>query len=491
MRHRRPAARLRPPERPAGAHRRCPRARGGQPAGRAVLQLRRPRRRRRRLPAVPRREHALARAQRALRHHRLRPARRRPERRPAIDCKANQETDGIYAQPFTTPFNVDRDALVAKVQRYIKLCQRNERRHPGARLDRERCARHRPDPRAARREQAELLRLLVRHVPRGDVREPLPEELPGDGARRPDRRDGVHQQAVARPGRADRRASSGRGTASSRRARPTRPPAPASAGAIRGTRTTSSSSRRTRTRSRRRTRPTRGRWTATTSTSPPPTSCTRRSSGASSPRRSPRPRPATARSSATSSTAATAATTTGRYGNGLDLYFTIGATEQRYPRDVDFYLDRGDEAWGTFNHDYWNNGYPELNYGLWPSHDRDAFNGPFKLPNSAPTPLVVATTYDPATPYNGALRLVHDLGHARLITMRGDGHTAYGGESACIDAAVEAYLNTLALPAEGTSCTQDTPFQPLAALRQGEGRDARSRTATRSPAACRSVTEAS
>ena len=50
--------------------------------------------------------------------------------RPAIDCKANQETDGIYSQPFTTPFNVDRDALVAKVQRYIQLCQRNERRHP-------------------------------------------------------------------------------------------------------------------------------------------------------------------------------------------------------------------------------------------------------------------------------------------------------------------------------------------------------------------------
>ena len=77
---------------------------------------------------------------------------------------------------------------------------------------------------------------------------------------------------------------------------------------------------------------------------------------------------------------------------------------------------------------------------------------------------MVATTYDPATPYRGALRLVRDLGNARLITMRGDGHTAYGGESACIDAAVEAYVNTLTLPAEGTSCTQDTPFEPLAAF---------------------------
>ena len=76
---------------------------------------------------------------------------------------------------------------------------------------------------------------------------------------------------------------------------------------------------------------------------------------------------------------------------------------------------------------------------------------------------MVATTYDPATPYKGALRLVHDLGNARLLTMRGDGHTAYGGNSPCIDAAVEAYLNTSALPAAGAICVQDVPFEaPLA-----------------------------
>ena len=151
----------------------------------------------------------------------------------------------------------------------------------------------------------------------------------------------------------------------------------------------------------------------------------------------------------------------GSYGSALDLYFTIGASEQRYPRDEDFYFDRGDEAWGEFPHVFWNNGYVELNYGLWSERDRDAFDGPFKLPHSAPTPLVVATTYDPATPYGGALRLVRDLGNARLITMRGDGHTAYGGESGCIDAAVELYLDTLQLPPEGTVCTQDTQFEPF------------------------------
>ena len=43
---------------------------------------------------------------------------------------------------------------------------------------------------------------------------------------------------------------------------------------------------------------------------------------------------------------------------------------------------------------------------------------------------MVATTYDPATPYRGAKSLVRDLGNARLLTMRGDGHTAYRGNSA-------------------------------------------------------------
>ena len=71
---------------------------------------------------------------------------------------------------------------------------------------------------------------------------------------------------------------------------------------------------------------------------------------------------------------------------------------------------------------------------------------------------MVATTYDPATPYRGAKSLVRDLGNARLITMRGDGHTAYPGNSPCIDSAVEAFMNDGTLPAAGTKCMQDVHF---------------------------------
>ena len=97
--------------------------------------------------------------------------------------------------------------------------------------------------------------------------------------------------------------------------------------------------------------------------------------------------------------------------------------------------------------------------GLWPERDKDAYGGPFKVSDSKPTPLVIANTYDPATPYRGALRLVRQLGNARLITMRGDGHTAYPGESSCIDTAAEAYVNELTLPAKGTVCRQEVQFE--------------------------------
>jgi len=59
---------------------------------------------------------------------------------------------------------------------------------------------------------------------------------------------------------------------------------------------------------------------------------------------------------------------------------------------------------------------------------------------------------------------VRQLGNARLLTMRGDGHTAYGnGSPTCIDPAVERYLFTLTPPAKGTTCIQDVPFARPAA----------------------------
>jgi pimeloyl-ACP methyl ester carboxylesterase len=153
----------------------------------------------------------------------------------------------------------------------------------------------------------------------------------------------------------------------------------------------------------------------------------------------------------------------GSYDPSLDRYFTIGALEQRYPSDIRTYLDAGRHSWGLFDHIWWNSGYVELPYGLYPVRPRGVYYGPFRARESAPTTLVIGTTYDPATSYRQARRLVTELGNARLLTMRGDGHTAYGGNSPCIDAAVDVYLEERMVPAPGTVCRQQVPFAVPAA----------------------------
>ncbi len=66
--------------------------------------------------------------------------------------------------------------------------------------------------------------------------------------------------------------------------------------------------------------------------------------------------------------------------------------------------------------------------------------------------LVVGTTFDPATPYPWAVALSKQLTGSTLLTYRGDGHTAYGSGSRCIDRAVDAYFLTGTMPAAGTVC---------------------------------------
>ncbi len=76
---------------------------------------------------------------------------------------------------------------------------------------------------------------------------------------------------------------------------------------------------------------------------------------------------------------------------------------------------------------------------------------PIAAKGAAPI-LVVGTTRDPATPYEWAVQLADQLDSGRLLTMDGDGHTAYMRANACIDKAVDAYFLNGTLPAEGTKC---------------------------------------
>ena len=69
----------------------------------------------------------------------------------------------------------------------------------------------------------------------------------------------------------------------------------------------------------------------------------------------------------------------------------------------------------------------------------------------APPIVVVGSTGDPITPYVWAEHLAAELVSGRLLTRVGDGHTAYP-YSACVRAAVGAYLVALRVPPPGTRC---------------------------------------
>ncbi|MET9956478.1 alpha/beta hydrolase [Streptomyces sp. NPDC006339] len=74
-------------------------------------------------------------------------------------------------------------------------------------------------------------------------------------------------------------------------------------------------------------------------------------------------------------------------------------------------------------------------------------------PGAAPI-LVVGTTGDPATPYEGAEKMAKELGDGVgvLVTHKGEGHGAYG-TSACATRTVDAYFLDGEVPAYGTTCS--------------------------------------
>ncbi|MFD3561967.1 alpha/beta hydrolase [Streptomyces sp. NPDC058686] len=67
--------------------------------------------------------------------------------------------------------------------------------------------------------------------------------------------------------------------------------------------------------------------------------------------------------------------------------------------------------------------------------------------------VVVGTTRDPATPYRWAQALAGQLESGTLLTYEGDGHTAYGRGSACIDSTINAYLVDGTPPKDGKRCS--------------------------------------
>lgn len=92
---------------------------------------------------------------------------------------------------------------------------------------------------------------------------------------------------------------------------------------------------------------------------------------------------------------------------------------------------------------------PDLQCTQWPI--APAAKPPPITGRGAPTIVVVGTTGDPATPYEWAEAMAEHLDSAVLVTLDGEGHTAYG-QSECVRRLVDDYLRAGVVPPKGSRC---------------------------------------
>ncbi|MGI5493346.1 alpha/beta hydrolase [Microtetraspora malaysiensis] len=144
----------------------------------------------------------------------------------------------------------------------------------------------------------------------------------------------------------------------------------------------------------------------------------------------------------------------GSYSNQTEANMAINCVDHPYPKEPSAYAEGAAEAakiaphfgnfvmWGSLPCAYW----PVAPKGT----DK-------KLTAAgAPPIVVVGTSRDPATPYEWAEGLASQLSSGVLLGYDGDGHTAYGTGSTCVDKAVDDYLISLKPPKQGTMCPKVT-----------------------------------
>ncbi|MFI9360423.1 alpha/beta hydrolase [Kitasatospora sp. NPDC053057] len=128
--------------------------------------------------------------------------------------------------------------------------------------------------------------------------------------------------------------------------------------------------------------------------------------------------------------------------NCLDLPAPFGS-----PEDVQRAVPDFERASPHFGRDM---AWMALTCAYWPVRATGAAHT-IRAAGAAPI-VVVGTTRDPATPYDWARSLAGQLESGRLLTYDGDGHTAYGRRSTCVDGAVNRFLLSGEAPEQGKRC---------------------------------------
>ncbi len=142
----------------------------------------------------------------------------------------------------------------------------------------------------------------------------------------------------------------------------------------------------------------------------------------------------------------------GQYGsNQMEANIAISCLDSRSASDAASMAAQNAialEASSVFGR-YWQNG--ALGCEVWPFPVADRPDS--YAASGSKTILVIGTTGDPATPYTDAVALANEvLENAQLITWNGEGHTAYGQGSTCIEQVVDDYFIKDVVPTEDPNC---------------------------------------
>lgn len=137
-------------------------------------------------------------------------------------------------------------------------------------------------------------------------------------------------------------------------------------------------------------------------------------------------------------------------GNLLEVIYAVNcldrpdgsnlATYKQYARD----FAKSAPTWGPLL------AWGALPCGVWPAKG-GAGPRPISAEGST-TIVVVGTTRDPATIYEWSKRLRDQLSNAVLVSLDGDGHTAYRRGSDCIDRAIDAFYVQGTVPKDNLTC---------------------------------------
>ena len=141
----------------------------------------------------------------------------------------------------------------------------------------------------------------------------------------------------------------------------------------------------------------------------------------------------------------------GSYSNLMESNMAINCIDRDSPRSVAGFDAAAEQAQQASPHFGLAILYSSLPCAFWHVAPVESAH-PVSAPGAPPI-LVVGTTHDPATPYVDAVALARQLGSAgRLLTLNGDGHTAYLRGDACIVSYVNTYIESARAPSGSPRC---------------------------------------